>query len=184
MSQPVRELLSEAKVEALFIEVTSALCIPISLDGVDRLPEGFRIRSHDSYSPLPDIEIEGNRNIESILDRISVSVARLAATVRFRRELAIQAHDCRFIIPSLIGKATVVGICTEGRTVRARGGNACLAYQKLNRKMTGCGFSRHRDGFQESEHESPHSSAHRVDIASTPPFWKETSTCKINSFQI
>jgi hypothetical protein len=63
MFQPVRELLSEAEVEALFIEVTSALCIPINLDGVDRLPEGFRIRSHDSYSPLPEIEIEGNRNI-------------------------------------------------------------------------------------------------------------------------
>ena len=135
-SQPVRELLSEAEVEALFVQVTTALCVTIILDGVDRLPKGFRIRSHDSYSPLPDIKIEGNHNIEQALDRISLSVARLAATVRFRRELATQAHGCRFIIPSLTGKVTVVGICTEGRTVRARGGTACLAYQKLNRKMT------------------------------------------------
>jgi len=165
MSQPVRELLSEAEVEALFVGVTSSLCIPIGLDGVDRLPEGFRIRSHDAYSPLPDIKIEGNHNIEAVVDRISLSAARLAATVRFRRELATQAHDCRFTIPTLTGKVTVVGICTEGRTVRARGGNACLAYQKLNRKMTGCRFRRHRDGFQENERESPHSPAHRVYIA-------------------
>ena len=137
MSQPVRELLSEAGVEALFVGVTSALCVIISLDGVDRLPEGFQIRSHDSYSPLPDIKIEGNHNMEQALDRISLSVARLAATVRFRRELATQAHDCKFIAPTSTGKVTVVGIRTGGITVRARGGNACHAYQKLNKKMTG-----------------------------------------------
>jgi hypothetical protein len=137
MFQPVRELLSEAGVEALFVGVTSALCVIISLDGVDRLPEGFQIRSHDSYSSLPDIKIEGNHNMEQALDRISLSVARLAATVRFRRELATQAHDCKFIVPTSTGKVTVVGICTGGRTVRARGGNACHAYQKLNKKMTG-----------------------------------------------
>ena len=83
MSQPVRELLSEAEVEALFVGVTSALCVSISLDGVDRLPEGFRIRSHDSYSPLPDIKIEGNHNIEQALDRISLSVARLATPLPY-----------------------------------------------------------------------------------------------------
>ena len=136
MSKPVCELLSDATVEALFVGVTSALCVAISLDGVDRLPEGFRIRSHDSYSPLPDIKIEGNQNIEQALDRISLSVARLAATVRFRRKLATQAFDCKFIVPTSTGKVTVVGICTGGRTIRARGGTACLAYQKLNRKIT------------------------------------------------
>jgi hypothetical protein len=136
MSQPVQELLSEAAVEALFVRVTTALCVTITLDGVDRLPEGFRIRSHDFYSPLPNIEIESIHNIEQALDRISLSVARLGATVRFRRELATQAHDCKFIVPASTGKVTVVGICTGGRTVRARGGNACQAYQKLNRKMT------------------------------------------------
>jgi hypothetical protein len=136
MSQPVRELLSEAEVEALFVGVTGALCVAISLDGVDRLPEGFRIRSHDSYSPLPDIRIESNHNREQALDRISLSIAKLAATVRLRRKLATQDPGCRFTIPSLTGKVTMVGICTEGRTVRARGANACLAYQKLNRKMT------------------------------------------------
>jgi hypothetical protein len=136
MSQPVQELLSGAEVEALFVMVTSALCVTISLDGVDRLPEGFRIRSHDSYSPLPDIKIEGNHNVAQALDRISLSVARLGATVRFRRGLAAQARDCKFIVPTSTGKVTVVGMCTGGRTVRARGGNACQAYQKLNRKMT------------------------------------------------
>ena len=35
------------------------------------------------------------------------------------------------------GKVPVVGICTECRTVRAKGWNACLAYQKLIKKMTG-----------------------------------------------
>jgi hypothetical protein len=60
----------------------------------------------------------------------------LGATVRFRCELATQAHDCKFIVPTSTGKFTMVGICTGGRTVRARGGNACRAYQKLNIKMT------------------------------------------------
>ena len=136
MSQPVQELLSEAEVEALFVGVTTALCVTIILDGVDRLPEGYRIRSHDSYGPLPDIEIESTHNIEQVLDQICLSTARLGATVRFRCELATQAHDCQFIIPTSTGKVTMVGICTGGRTVRAKGWNACLAYQKLNKKMT------------------------------------------------
>jgi hypothetical protein len=174
MLQAVHELLSEAEVKALFVGVTSALCVTISLDGVDSLPEGFRIRSHDSYSPLPDIEIVGNQNIEPILDRISLSAARLVATVRFRRELATQAHDCRFIIPSLRGKVTVVGICTEGKTVRARGGNACLAYQKLNRKMTGLSFQ------AASRRSSAEGSRITTLTCPTPPFWKEISTCQMH----
>ena len=136
MSQSIQELPSESEVEALFVQVTTALCISIILDGVDRLPEGYRIRSHDSYSPLPDIEIENTLDLDQVLDRICLSTAKLGATVRCRCELATQAHDCQFIIPTSIGKVTVVGICTEGRTVRAKGWNACLAYQKLNRKMT------------------------------------------------
>jgi hypothetical protein len=35
MSQPVHELLSEAEVEALFVGVTTALCVTIILDGLD-----------------------------------------------------------------------------------------------------------------------------------------------------
>ena len=136
MAQPVHELLSEAEIEALFIGITTALCVATILDGVDRLPEGYRIRSHDSYGPLPDIEIDSTHNKEQVLDRICLNVARLGATVRSRCELATQTHDCQFIIPTSTGKVTVVGICTEGRTVRAKGWNACLAYQKLNRKMT------------------------------------------------
>jgi hypothetical protein len=135
MSQPVRELLSEAEVEALFVGVTNALCVTIILDGVDRLPEGYLIRSHDFYGALPDIEIESTRNTEQALDRISLSIARLGATVRFRRELATQARDCRFIVPTSTAEVTVVGIRTGGRTVRASGANACQAYQKLNRKI-------------------------------------------------
>ena len=136
MSQPVHKLLSETEVEALFVGVTTALCVTIILDGVDRLPEGYRIRSHDSYGFLPNIEIDSTHNIERVLDRICLSTARLGATVRFRCELATQAHDCQFIIPTSTGKVTMVGIRTGGRTVRARGGNACQAYQKLSRKMT------------------------------------------------
>jgi hypothetical protein len=108
MSQPVHELLSEAEVEALFVGVTTALCVTIILDGVDGLPEGYRIRSHDSYGPLPDIEIDStHHNIEQVLDRICLSTAKLGATVRFRCELATQAHDCQFIIPTSTGKVTV-----------------------------------------------------------------------------
>ena len=135
MSQPVCELLSTAEIEKLFVVVTTALCVTITLDGIDRLPEGFRIRCHDFHSPLPDIEIESTPDIERVLDQISLSVARLGATVRSRRELATRIHDCKFIIPASTGKVTVVRICTEGRIIQARGGNTYQAYQKLNRKI-------------------------------------------------
>jgi hypothetical protein len=130
------KIAEQAEVEALFVAVTTALCVTIILDGVDRLPERYRIRSHDSYGPLPDIETDSTHNMEQVLDRICLSAARLGATVRSRCELAMQAHDGQFIIPTSTGKVTVVGICTGGRTVRAKAWNACLAYQKLNKKMT------------------------------------------------
>ena len=136
MSQPVHELLSEAEVEALFVQVITALRVTIILDGVDKLPEGYRIRSHDSFGSLPDIEIDSTHNMEQVLDRICLSAAKLGATVRFRCELAMQAHDCQFIIPTSAGKITVVGICTKSRIVRPKGWNACLAYQKLDKRMT------------------------------------------------
>jgi hypothetical protein len=185
MFQPVHELPSEAEVEALFIGVRTALCVTIILDGVDKLPEGYRIRSHDSFGSLPNIEIDSTHNMEQVLDRISLSTAsspwcawglhdnrgvarrqrctriasssrlalavqapcarpivlspraaRLGATVRFRRELAMQTRDCKFIVPTSTGKVAMVGIRTGGRTVRARGVNECQAYQKLNKKMT------------------------------------------------
>ena len=135
MSQPFHELLSTAEIETLFVEITTALCVTITLDGIDRLPKGFQIRSHDFFSPLPNIEIESTSNTEQVLDQISLSVARLGATVRARRELATRVHDCKFIIPTSTCKVTVVGICTEGRTIQARGGNTYQAYQKLNRKI-------------------------------------------------
>jgi len=135
MSQPVRELLSTSEIETLFVGVTTALCVTITLDGIDRLPEGFQIRSHDFYSPLPNIEIERTSDIEQVLDNIRLRVARLGATVRSRRELATRVHDCKFIIPTSTGKVTVVGICTEGRIIRARGENTYQSYQKLNRKI-------------------------------------------------
>ena len=133
MSQPGCELRSTAEIGKLFIVVTAALCI--TRDGINRLPEGFRIRSHDFHSSIPNLEVDSPPDKERVLDRIRISVARLGAMVRSRRELSARVHDCKSIIPTSTGKGTGVGIRTEGRIIQASGGNTYQACQKLNRKI-------------------------------------------------
>lgn len=137
-----QHLLSKSEVEDLFVGIAAALLVKIILDGIDELPEecGYRIRSHDLYGPLPDIEIEYKGDREQILDRISLEIARLGAINRLRYELAAQVSNCEFIIPTPSDKLMVVGIRTGGRTILAKGRDPCQAYQRLNRKL--CDWSR------------------------------------------
>jgi hypothetical protein len=129
---------NKAELENLFVGIATALRVALVLDGIDELPEscGYRIRSHDLYGPLPDIEIEYNGDREQVLDWVSLETARLGAIVRLRCDLATQVNDCEFIIPTSLGKLTVVGIRIGGRTILAKGRNPFQAYQKLNRHIT------------------------------------------------
>lgn len=132
-----QHLPSKSEVEDLFVGIAAALLVNIILDGIDELPEGcgYRIRSHDLYGPLPEIEIEYKGDREQILDRISLEIARLGAINRLRYELAAQVSNCEFISATPSDKITVVGIRSGGRTILARGRDLCQAYQRLNRKL-------------------------------------------------
>jgi hypothetical protein len=77
MSQ--QRLLSKLEIEKLLMREADALHVNITLDKIDDLPgrRGYSIRSHDSYGPLPDIEVEYLDVVEYVVDRIDLALEML-----------------------------------------------------------------------------------------------------------
>ncbi len=129
--------LGSSEIESLFSRLTFALLANITLDGIDRLPNGRGccIRSHDVFGRLPDIQVDCEGDEGQILDRVSLEIAKLGAINRLRFELAAKVDNCEFVVlPS--DKAIRVGIRQGSRTVSARGRDQAHAYQKLSRKVS------------------------------------------------
>ena len=74
-----QQMLSKPEVEDLFVQASISLHVDIILDGIDEMPErhGYRIRSHDSFGRVPDIEVEYADDIEPVLDRVSLTLEKL-----------------------------------------------------------------------------------------------------------
>ena len=105
--QPLRP----EQIEAEFVQVAIDLKDVIVFDGVDQFPGNrFRIRSHDLYGPLPEIEIEENGDRLKVVDDIHNETAELSAIHGLRKELVEMFEDATFLEPTLVDQTAVVGI--------------------------------------------------------------------------
>ena len=75
----VMKPLSVPAVEDAFMRIAVDVQSLISLDGIDELPghNGFRIRIHDSYGPLPDVQVQDLENGSPLLEQIETEAAKL-----------------------------------------------------------------------------------------------------------
>ncbi len=105
----------------------------LTLDGIDALPQlpGFRIRSHDPYGPLPEIQIRDTGDREPILNAVKQEAARLCAIVWIRDDIATLFPGCRFLLPTKTDEGPLVGMRFAGITVLAEHKNCWEAYHKL-----------------------------------------------------
>jgi hypothetical protein len=80
-----QQWLSKPEVKNLFVRAATELHVNIILDKIDNLSErhGYCIHCHDSYGPIPDIEVECIDDNEYVLDRISLALERLYVNLGF-----------------------------------------------------------------------------------------------------
>jgi hypothetical protein len=100
-------------------------------DGIDQPEDGFRIRSHDLYGPLPDILIKDTGDRYPVIEKIQRETAKLCAMVRVRDDLAAIFPGCDFLLPMQMETAAAVGLRFNGNTVLAEDRTNWEAYHKL-----------------------------------------------------
>jgi hypothetical protein len=124
------------EVEKAFVQVAIDLKEILVLDGIDQLadPPGFRIRSHDLYGSLPDIQIKDTGDRLAMLDRIQNEAAKLIAMVRVRDDLAGIFPGCKFMLPTRTDKGVLVGLRFDGKTILAEGPSYWQTYHRLIRR--------------------------------------------------
>ena len=74
-----QQLLSKKQVEEMFVRAATGLGVNVTLDNVDTLPERcvYRICCHDSFGPIPYIEVSYSNDVDYVFDRVSLTLERL-----------------------------------------------------------------------------------------------------------
>ena len=129
-----RQALHPITIERVFTNCVMDCRQIMVLDGIDIMTDGFRIRRHDLYGPLPEIDIRDTEDRLPVLDNIQMETARLCAVVQIRDNLAGMFPGCKFLPPTKTDSGVLIGLRFAGRTVLAEGQSYCETYHKLTRK--------------------------------------------------
>jgi hypothetical protein len=79
------QLLGKSEVEEMFVRAATGLGVKVILDTVDLLPERsvYRICCHDSFGPIPYIEVSYADDRDYVFDRVSLTLERLYLDVGY-----------------------------------------------------------------------------------------------------
>ena len=133
----VMQSLSFPAVEDVFMRIAVDVQSLISLDGIDELPRqnGFRIRIHDSYGPLPDVRVQDSEDGSPLLEQIETEAAKRYVVARIRQNILQKCPEGRFLSPICTDKV-YVGINLGGDPVIASGRDFLDAYDKLRAQVS------------------------------------------------
>ena len=136
----VMKPLSVPAVEDAFMRIAVDVQSLISLDGIDELPgqNGFRIRIHDSYGPLPDVQVQDLEDGSPLLEQIETEAAKRYVVARIRQNILQKRPEGRFLSPICTDKV-YVGINLGGDPVIASGRDFLDAYDKLRSQVSEVG---------------------------------------------
>ena len=127
-------------VEDAFMRIAVDVQSLISLDGIDELPgqNGFRIRIHDLYGPLPDVQVQDLDDGSPVLEQIETEAAKRYVVARIRQNILQKCPEGRFLSPICTDKV-YVGINLGGDPVMASGRDFLDAYDKLRSQVSDVG---------------------------------------------
>jgi hypothetical protein len=133
----VMESLSLPVVEDVFMRIAVDVQSLISLDGIDELPgqNGFRIRIHDLYGPLPDVQVQDLEDGSPLLEQIETEAAKRYVVARIRQNILQRCPEGQFLSPICTDKV-YVGINLGGDPVMASGRDFLDAYDKLRSQVS------------------------------------------------
>ncbi len=84
-------------IEKVFTDCVMDLKEIVVLDGIDILPDGFRVRGHDLHGPLPEIVIKNSSDTFVDKDRLGIAACRLISIVGLREEMIRCVPGGRFL---------------------------------------------------------------------------------------
>ena len=100
--------LDPQQIEKVFNDCVYDLGRILFLEGIDMLPSGFRIRSHDLHGPLPESLFRNSGNFFRDTDRPG-NDAKLIAIVRFRDHMIRFMPGANFLRPIQMDGKPIVG---------------------------------------------------------------------------
>jgi hypothetical protein len=89
-----------AEIERTFVQTALDLHRILVLDGIDILPDGFRVRSHDLYGQLPEIAIENSGNTFQDKEALGREACKLLAIVKLRDRMVTWLPESEFLPPT------------------------------------------------------------------------------------
>ena len=134
---PCRLLLHPITIERVFTDCIMDLHRIIVLDGIDIVPNGFRVRCHDLHGQLPEIVINNCGNTFEDKDRLANETCKLIAVSRLRDRMVRFLPRCRFLKPTHMDGKAVVGMRAGPLTRIGEGVDYITAYYELHRQVLG-----------------------------------------------
>jgi hypothetical protein len=129
--------LKPRQIERVFTDCAMDLKRILVLDGIDMLPDGFRIRGHDLYGPLPELRFKSSGDTFQDKDRLGNEVCKLTAMVKMRDEMIRFLPGAKFLPPTLFNGKAIVGLQAKPRTWIAEGEAFLEAYHALHAQIVG-----------------------------------------------
>ena len=107
--------LSPGTIEKVFTDCGMDLRRILALDGIDILPDGFRVRSHDLCAQLPEILMKISSDTFRDKDRLGNEVCKLPAVVKLREEMIRFLPGSNLLPPTRMDNKVIVGLQAKPR---------------------------------------------------------------------
>jgi hypothetical protein len=143
MSGPSKEVpakrlaLRPAAIEKVFTDCAIDLKRILVLDGIDGLSDGFRIRCHDLYGPLPEIVITNTGDTFDDKEQLRLEVCKITAIVKLRDQMIRFLPGARFLPPTRRDGMAVAGLQARPKTWIMEGKDFLEAYHQLHTEVVG-----------------------------------------------
>ncbi len=129
--------LNPRQIEKVFTDCAMDLKRILVLDGIDMLPDGFRVRSHDLYGPLLEIVVRNSGDTLQDKEKLGGETCKLLAIVGLRDGIEVWLPGSRFLPPTSINDWAVVGLHARPKAWIAEGKNFLEAYHELHSQIVG-----------------------------------------------
>jgi hypothetical protein len=124
-------------IEKVFTECVMDIMQILVLDGIDILPNGFRVRRHDLHGQLPEIIVKNSGDTFQDKNKLGRETCKMLAIADLRDQIVTWLPGSRFLPPTSIDGKAVVGLQARPETWIIEGNDYLTAYHELHSQTVG-----------------------------------------------
>lgn len=124
-------------IEKVFTDCVMDLKQILVLDGIDILPNGFRICSHDLHGPLPDITVKNSGDTFVDKDLLRNETCKILVMVKLRDTMVRYLPGGKLLPSTNMDGKAIAGLQAKPLTLLADGKDFLEAYHDLYRQVVG-----------------------------------------------